>query len=204
MTISLTSEQLQALQGLFNTGVNRANTMLNYLTELPLQAQMSPLEILSLEQVRSRLLEHLATVPIGVMELSYSGDFDGVARLLYPEDTSLQLVDAIGNEERRKLDRQTFRKQTLSEVGNILFNGLMGSLSNITDRSITYMAPSYKEGQIEQLFPANEASNDRVALCGQADWEISQLQASGAILICFEVTPIDRFLTAVDRMLENQ
>jgi chemotaxis protein CheC len=127
-----------------------------------------------------------------------------VARLLYPEDTSLQLVDAIGNEERRKLDRQTFRKQTLSEVGNILFNGLMGSLSNITDRSITYMAPSYKEGQIEQLFPANEASNDRVALCGQADWEISQLQASGAILICFEVTPIDRFLTAVDRMLENQ
>jgi chemotaxis protein CheC len=199
MTADLNSTKLQALQKLFTTGVNRANTMMNYLTELPLQVQMSPIEVLSLEQVRSRLIQHL-TEAVGIMELSYSGEFEGIARLIFPEETVVQLVDAIATEDRLKLDRQTVRNQTLSEVGNIFFNGLMGSLSNVTEQSITYMAPRYKEGAIADLFPPTDASANKVAICGQADWEIDQLHASGFILVCFQVHPIEQFLQSVEQV----
>ncbi len=200
MSPNPTSKQLALVQALFDAGVSRANTMLNYLTELPIQSRMSPVEILSSGQLQVKLLSCVGVGRAGAMELAYSGDFDGVAQLLFPEETATVLVDAIADRQRRQLDLDGIRTQTLSEVGNIFFNGLMGSIANVTDRGITYMAPKFREGTVKQLLAARNRPLEGAAIFGQTQFQIQQLQASGTIIIFFEVSPLEQFLTSVEQV----
>lgn len=173
--------------------------MLNYLTELPIYSRMSAVEILSPQQLQVKLLSCVGVGRTGAMELAYNGDFDGVAQLVFPEETATVFVEAIADRQRRQLDRDTVRTQTLAEVGNILFNGLMGSLANISERGITYMAPKFREGTVKQLLATRQRTDETWAIFGQAQFQIDQLQASGTIIIFFEVSPLSEFLRTVEQ-----
>jgi chemotaxis protein CheC len=198
MSINLTSVQFQALQALFDTGVNRANTLLMYLTDSPIQVKMSPIQVLPVQQLQMTLVARVGRGQAGAMELSYNGEFDGLAQILFTEETATGLVNTIADPRRRQLDRQATRIKTLTEVGNIFFNGLMGSLSNVTDRSITYLAPSYREDRIKQLI-AIDPSAGSTAIFGQIQFTPQLFQGSNPILI-FQVSPLDKFLELVEQV----
>lgn len=197
MSINLTSVQFQALQALFDSGVSRANILLNYLTEFPIQVRMSPIQVLSVQQLQITLMAKVGRGQAGAMELSYNGEFDGLAQILFPEETATVLVNTIADSRRRQIDRQATRIKTLTEVGNIFFNGLMGSLSNVTDRSITYLAPSYREDRLKQLI-AIDTSAGSTAIFGQIQFTPQLFQGSNPILI-FQVSPLDEFLKLVEQ-----
>ncbi len=84
MSANPTSKQKDALQKLFNSGIDRANTMLNYLTEWPIGLQMSALEIFSPQQLHKKLEERVGMVQVSAMELIYRGEFEGNAMLVFP------------------------------------------------------------------------------------------------------------------------
>lgn len=197
MSINLTSVQFQALQALFESGVSRANTLLTYLTDSPMQVQMSQIQVSSVQQLQVNLVAGMGRGKAGAMELSYSGDFEGLAQILFPEETVTGLVNAIADPRRRQLDRQATRVKTLTEVGNIFFNGLMGSLSNVTDRSITYLAPSYREDTLKQLM-AHHTSAPATAIFGQIQFTPRLSQGSNPYLI-FQVSPLEPFLKLVEQ-----
>lgn len=197
MSINLTSVQFQALQALFDSGVSRANILLNYLTEFPVQVRMSPIQVLSVQQLQITLMAKVGRGQAGAIELSYNGEFDGLAQILFPEETATVLVNTIADPRRRQIDRQATRIKTLTEVGNIFFNGLMGSLSNVTDRSITYLAPSYREDRLKQLI-AIDTSAGSTAIFGQIQFTPQLFQGSNPILI-FQVSPLDEFLKLVEQ-----
>jgi chemotaxis protein CheC len=198
MSINPTSVQFQALQALFDTGVSRANTLLNYLTDSPIQVRMSPIQVLSVQQLQVTLVAGVGRGKAGAMELSYNGEFDGLAQILFPEETATALVDTIADPRRRQIDRQATRIKTLTEVGNIFFNGLMGSLSNVTDRSITYLAPSYREDRLKQLISI-DPSPGATAIFGQIQFTPQLFQGPNPIVI-FQVSPLEKFLALVEQV----
>ncbi|HEY9810053.1 MAG TPA: hypothetical protein V6D13_12060 [Halomicronema sp.] len=200
MTIHPTSQQKEALQSLFDTGVDRANTMLNYLTEWPVYVEMAPIEILSPRQLHKKMEEPVGRVRVAAMELIYRGEFEGIALLVFPAKTAETLVETLADEQRRSLDQDTVKMRTLSEVGNIFLNGLMGSLSNIIKGGITYMAPSYKEGTLKDLLYANQVNPSTTVLFGKAEVHIEQLQSKASIILFFMVEPLEILLTEVERL----
>ncbi len=200
MNFDLTPQQFKKLQRLFDLGVNRASTMLNYLTELPVDSTMSPIELISPEQLKQKLRDRLAGDWAVAMELSYQGDFEGVAQLVFPPQTSAVLIDAIAVEERRQLDREAIRSRTLSEVGNIYFNGLMGSLNNVTERGITYMAPSYREGTADRLLSSDKTGPTSVAIYGTTDFQIEPLLVEGDIIIFFTIYKFETLMAKLEKI----
>ncbi|MGB3237552.1 MAG: hypothetical protein WBB29_04590 [Geitlerinemataceae cyanobacterium] len=198
MSINLTSLQIQALQALFDTGIGRANTLLNYLTDSPVQMQMSPIQLLSVQQLQVVLVAGVGRGKAGAIELAYNGEFDGLAQILFPEETATGLVNTIADPKRRQIDRSATRVKTLTEVGNIFFNGLMGSLSNVTDRSITYMAPSYREDMVKQLISIDTSAESTV-IFGKIQFTPQLFQGSNPIVI-FQVSPLDKFLGLVEQV----
>ncbi|MCT7952463.1 hypothetical protein NG798_21960 [Ancylothrix sp. C2] len=200
MTIQPTSEQKEALQTLFDTGVDRANTMLNYLTEWPVYVQMAPIELLTPRQLHKKMEEPVGSVKVAAMELIYRGEFEGIALLVFPAKTAATLVETLADEQRRTLDQDSVKMKTLSEVGNIFLNGLMGSLSNIIKGGITYMAPSYKEGPLKDLIYANEINPNSTVLFGKAEFHIEQLQSKASLILFFMVDPLEILLTEVERI----
>lgn len=201
MSIQPTSEQIKILQKLFNTGVERANTMLNYLTEWPLHLQMSAIEILSSQQLQTRLEQRVGKESVAAMELAVRGEFEAVAQLIFPTDSAATLVEVLADPDRRTLDRETLKVKTLSEVGNIFFNGVMGSLSNVINGGITYMAPSYKENSIQRLLASSESNINAVALLGRIQFKIEQIQVKGDIILFFKIHP---FATLLEDINQNK
>jgi chemotaxis protein CheC len=194
MTIKPTSEQINTLQKLFNTGVERANTMLNYLTEWPLHLQMSAIEILSSQQLQAKLEQRVNTEYVAAMELAVRGEFEAVAQLIFPADSAATLVEVLADPDRRNLDQDTLKMKTLSEVGNIFFNGLMGSLSNVINGGITYMAPTYKENTVKHLLASSDSNIKAVAILGRIQFKIEQIQVKGEIILFLKIYPFENLL----------
>lgn len=170
--MKLRQDQSDALQKLFKTGVNRASDMLSYISEVPVSWELQPIEILTPQQLKLQLQEILGAEQIVAMELVFSGEFQGDAQLVFPRDSAALLVNTIANEERRMLDQDALRKETLIEVGNIFFNGIMGAISTVVERGITYMLPSYREGTVKQLLSSTNSKAYAIALLAQVQFKI--------------------------------
>ncbi|HLO48307.1 MAG TPA: hypothetical protein VK211_07800 [Kamptonema sp.] len=172
-------DEKEALHKMFKIGVDRAVDMLNYITEAPISWQLYPLEILSPQQLQSELDSNLGTEKIVAMELVFSGEFQGSAQLVFPRDSAALLVNVIASEDRRILDQDALRKESLTEIGNIFFNGIMGVISTVVERGITYMIPSYREGTVKQLLSESSSSIYAIALLGQIQFKIEAAQEGG-------------------------
>ncbi len=97
-------------------------------------------------------------------------------------------------------DLDSVRAGTLSEVGNIVLNGIMGSFGNILDQHISYSIPTYVEDTIDNLLALNGATINPIVILARTRFKIEQLQVEGNIILLFEVGSFDALVAAVDRI----
>lgn len=200
------------MQKLFESGVERAATMLNYLTETSISLHLSPLQVLSPEQLQVYLHQRIGEQQVSAVRLVIKGELSAIGTLLFPADAAAKLVHAIANEERKKIDLDAVTKQTLSEVGNIFFNGIMGSISYAIRGGITYMAPRYLEGKIDSLIPKSKSAAHSQILFWHAPIKIEpasgshllsffeNLTGGKELLFFFQIEPFEMFVEAIDKV----
>ncbi|WP_026098340.1 hypothetical protein [Kamptonema formosum] len=199
MSVKPTSKQIGALQKLFNTGVERANAMLNYMTDSPIHLQMSAIEILSPQQLQAKLEQPVGRAHAYGMELFIRGEFEAIAILVFSEKSAATLVDILADEQRRAIDRDSVKMKTLSEVGNVFFNGIMGAFSSVIKKGITYMAPSFRDGRLKELILSGDSDSNYTILSGQTHYEIPEQKVAGNMVLFFKVDPLERLLAEIDR-----
>lgn len=170
-------EDLETITQLFKVGIKRADSMFSYITECPMQLQISSLEILPTQELHHKLQNRLGSEKsVIAMELNFSGEFQGTSQVIFPTETSKVFIGIIADEERKKLDSNSYQKDTMSEVGNIFFNGIMGAISTVIDRGITYMMPTYVEGNVQQLLSSKKSGLYGIALLGTVQVKVDQKQ----------------------------
>ncbi|OCR02486.1 hypothetical protein BCD67_00945 [Oscillatoriales cyanobacterium USR001] len=168
--------QKEALQKMLKIGIDKAVDMLNYITESPVSWELEPMKVLSLPELQAELESSFGQLRIVAMELVFSGEFQGGAQLIFPRESAALLVNVIANEERRMLDQDALRRETIIEVGNIFFNGIMGVISTVIERGITYMIPNYREGTVKELLSEGKSKVYAIALLAQIQFKISENQ----------------------------
>jgi chemotaxis protein CheC len=105
-------------------------------------------------------------------------------------------------DEGSNTDVDGIRAATLEETGNILLNGVVGSVSNLLQGKISFSIPYYSEqgGLPEQYAGAEFAGHSHVILArsrfGVADHEIE-----GEIYLFFEMGGLERLVQALDRFV---
>ena len=100
-------------------------------------------------------------------------------------------------------DLDSLRSGTLSEVGNIVINGVMGSIGNVLHVRLTYGLPTYLEASLEHLFDPESAVSDPMVVVAHAHFTVEDLDIRGTILLVFEVRSFDALLAAVDAVSEE-
>jgi len=88
---------------------------------------------------------------------------------------------------------------TLSEVGNIVLNSVMGGVSNSLKMDLTYSVPNYREDDFSALMQAHARSGATVILYIKARFSIKEFEIVGDIIIFLEVGSFDRLLEAVHK-----
>jgi chemotaxis protein CheC len=192
-----TSEQIDVLKELINIGVGRAAGMLNDMLQSRVLLQVPYVKIFTPATLQAEI-EELGSEKLSTVRLTFKGPFSGIASLVFPPDSAGKLVDVLTGEEAGETDLDSIRIGTLTEVGNIILNGVMGSIGNVLEKHINYSVPTYLENNIEQLLLAENVDVDTTILLAHTRFSIEQLQIEGDIILLFEVGSFDALLEAID------
>ncbi|MEQ8541120.1 MAG: chemotaxis protein CheC [Coleofasciculus sp. D1-CHI-01] len=195
--MNLTPDQIDAIQEIVNIGVGRAASVLNEMLEAPIRLQVPYIKIGSPLDFQSEMETRLGGEQVAAVRQDFSGSFAGLAELVFPTDSASILAAVLTGEELGTPDLDAVRIGTLSEIGNILINSVIGSISNVLNQRLDYAIPSYIEDTVENLINVGDNQQDNTILLAQTQFFIEQLQIRGDIILVFEVGSFDVLLDAI-------
>ncbi|MDB9311995.1 chemotaxis protein CheC [Spirulina sp. CS-785/01] len=192
----LTPAQRDALQELVNIGVGQAAGTLNEMVRSHIHLQVPEVSVLSLHEAQTILQSRLNSDLLSSVRLQFHGNFAGVAQLIFPTDSAAKLVTMLTGEDAKISELDSLKIGTLSEIGNILLNGVMGTMSNVLEQHVEYSMPVYVEQTVTQLLNSSSDYASTVILA-QARFRIEQLHITGDIILIFKVGSLNRFLATL-------
>ncbi|MEH2028730.1 chemotaxis protein CheX [Nostoc sp.] len=195
--MNVTAEELDALQELINIGVGRAASLLNEMVDSHIGLKIPYVKVLSATETYQELATRFHDDSLASVRLGFTGSFSGAAGLIFPTDSASSLVAVLTGEEPGSPDLDAVKIGTLSEIGNIVINGVMGSLSNVLKQHVNYTLPIYLEDTIENLLLSTYESDSKILLA-QARFIIEELEIIGDIILIFHVGTFDALLNAIN------
>jgi chemotaxis protein CheC len=193
---SLDAEQLDAIKEMVNIGVGRAAAILSQMTGERVLLNVPVVELVP----RSDLETHLAMVSaeaLAGVELGFRGPFAGTVALVFPPQSASNLVKTLTGDDADDLDLDSVRIGTLTEVGNIVINGVMGSITNIIHEQVKYSVPSFFEGTMGGLVLADDIGNYSAVLLAQIGFSLESLRVTGDMVILFDMGSLDVLRDAI-------
>ncbi len=98
-------------------------------------------------------------------------------------------------------DLDEMRVGTLTEVGNIVLNGVMGAIGNELKLHVFYSVPIYLENPFEVLLSSGQTQFDTNVVWVQTSFTLETESIVGDIILVFEVGSLDLLLEAVNRAM---
>jgi len=196
------AEQIDGLRELINIGVGRAASILNTMLASHIVLQVPFVKFLNPGDFKNEI-EYLGREHLAAVELGFKGIFSGSSQLIFTAETAHKLVTTlVGDNPVDEDDIDVIKAGTLSEIGNIVLNGVMGSISNMLKIHLDYSVPNYLEGNADALLlrPGIE-SPDRTIILARTRFFVEKLQIDGDIALFFEVIIFNKLLDAVKSLV---
>ncbi len=198
--MKLTAQETDALKELINIGVGKAAGVLSDMIECHISLQVPFIKVLSRGTLKDEM-GSFSSDRLAAVKLGFKGSFTGTAALVFPPDSASKLVSVLVSEEGEPADLDAVRVGTLSEVGNIVINGVMGSISNVLKQHINYSLPTYLEDNIENLLISDDEFSDVTVLMAHTHFSIEKFYIEGDIILIFEAGSFGSLISAIDRNL---
>lgn len=174
-------ETRDGIRELVNIGVGRAVGLIQELTGLHVVRRIPDLDLLTPGEPPEAVLSQ--SRDLSVVRMKYCGDLQGTCELILPHDSARRLVDLLTGEEALDDDRGAVQNETLCEVGNMLINALMGSIANITGRSLRYDLPVYTENSLVSLVSSGEKDPGGPGILARTGFRVASPLIEGDILL---------------------
>lgn len=196
--MNLTLSHIDALQELVNIGVGRAAGVLNDMLNSPIRLHIPEVRLLSPDELKQELKSQFDNSLLATVQLSFSGTFSGTTELVFPSESAAHLVSVLTGEAPGTPDLDVVKIGALLEVGNIVLNGIMGSLSNALIEHLDYSLPAYTESTVNNFPIFADIDESTKILLAHTCFMIEQLHISGDIILMFTVGSLDALLKAID------
>jgi len=196
-------EKMDVLQELINIGIGKAAGMLNEMLDTHVILRVPIIRILTQENLERELGE-ISQNPLSAVQMRFKGSFSGNALLLFPPDSAKNLVSVLTGEDSIEDDMDSIRMGTLTEIGNILINCVMGSIGNVLGKQLNYSVPSYFEDSLLNMLQQNDVDAcDATIILARTHFIIEEHFINGDIILFFEVGSFDALLNCIDLLIEK-
>ncbi len=199
----LTPAQLDALQELMNIGVGRASGSLNQLFDKPVRVSIPSIRLGTAQDFIQDPLR-LNPAAYSSVELPFHGRFSGSASLLFPRDSAASLISLVIGEAQDLDTMDSLREATLTEIGNIVLNGVMGSFANVLQEKITYEVPCYQTTSDPELFQTASSDSENPILFAQTQFTIEVDDITEDIMLMLAIPDLGLLLTTLNKFLDPQ
>lgn len=195
----ISPDHLDALQELLNIGVGRAAGSLNQMLEKPIRLHIPSIQLGKLDEL-SQDIQLNKEDTLSSVQLPFKGPFTGSACLLFPTESAAALVMALTGETEDSDTMDSLREATLTEIGNIVLNGVMGSLANILQHQITYSVPFYQETSLRGLLKPAPSDLSEMVLWAQTHFTIEEYDLTGDIMLMFGIPDLGLLINAIGQL----
>lgn len=195
--LSISHEQLEAIKELCNIGVGRGASVLNTMLSCHITLSVPHVKIVSQNDFKEELKLFAKESSISAVSLDFNGKISGSAQLIFPTETASSLV-AVLVDEGDDLDMDALRAGTFCEVGNIVLNGVMGSISNMLNLSFDYSVPEYIETKPENFINKPSVTQESHVLLARTRFIIDELDIEGDIALFMQIRAIHTLIETIE------
>lgn len=196
----LSNQQLDVLTELINIGVGKSSSSLNTLIDQHISLYVPSVELMHYRDFL-KYLDNFKNENYASVTLPFKGDLIGNIKFLLSSSSAANLADSFMGEDFDDEDLDSIRSGVLNEVGNIVTNAVMGSVSNMLDVEISYIVPYFEEGTMSRVIQKGLDIEDGVILFAKADFTIDKIEVSGSFAIFFEMNTFRSLIEKIDQMM---
>ena len=196
----LLPSQVDSLKEMVNIGVGHAAGVLNAMLNSRVKLHVPVVEMMSHEELQTKI-QSMGNGNLSSVRLGFKGPFSGNASLVFPADGAIKLVSILTGSEPGSRDLDAMRVGTLTEVGNIVLNGVMGAIGNELKLHVFYSVPIYVDNPFEVILSISQAEVDAYVVWVQTSFTLETESIAGDIILVFDVGSLDLLLEAVNRAM---
>ena len=134
----------------------------------------------------------------------YDSDyFTSDVYLMFAREESFELVKLFLGSDTDIHDVPLLEQEAMTEIGNIILNACVGSLSNLLKMTIRGSLPEFKQGYARNIFSteAAKSSDDDMLMIVYIDFGVEHKSIHGYIVLVLELNSFDIFKTQILKAL---
>jgi len=192
-------ESLDAITETINIGVGKSASLLNQMTGSHIRLRVPKLSVVRFKELEGTNWNFSGDEVMSTVMLEFQGNFSGVTAILFPPESAASLVMLLSGENEPGPEMDAIRMETLKEVGNIIINSVMGSISNILSQHLSFSIPVYYEGKLSEVTAARRnMEDDDWVIVAHTHFQIESSNIEGKILILLEVGSLEHLIGSIE------
>lgn len=197
--ISLNTQQENALSEIFNIGMGRAANSLSRLAGDEIEIAVPRITVVK-RQEAAKILTASAGERVCSVIQGVEGDFKADAILIFPESNGLDIVRLmIGDWTLENLSET--EQAALSEIGNIILNACIGTLTNLLGGAYAVSPPSARVGTSSSVLEIEKDAYDETVILIFIEFVLARRQIHGHVAILQDAESMPCFARKVENFI---
>ncbi len=200
---SLNDLQRDTLGEVFNIAMGRAaRAMSNIVNE---EVLLSVPQIRMVSRHEAPNLLGGADQPVHSIMQQLDGDFQADAILIFPEERSMDLVRLMLGETVKLDIVSEVEKEALTEIGNIILNACIGTVTNLLEGHFSISLPVLQSGRCADILEhrGSAHSENEVVLLLQIDFSVEKHSINGHLAFVQTIWSFQTLLSRIDRYIDK-
>lgn len=194
---------LDALTEIFNVGAGRAASSLSEIVGDEVRLSVPSIEVIKADDIDAKLLEQ-SSAKFGAVSQRFSGPFDADAVLLFTEENTLEIVRDMMGSQIGLEELAEFEQEAMCELGNIILNACLSSMSDMLGITMDSSLPSYKiESLHDIVHRITDSGDESYVLLLHIDLAIEKQHTEGHLIFLLSSASLNNLVTQIQRFLDG-
>ena len=201
MTLPLSELQQDALIEIFNIGMGKAASCMSHIGGEEIALSFPRFDILCGTDQADTIKAAIRSPSICAVSQDYTGSFDIRAFLIFPEGKTQEVVrrmigKSVGTDELSGMEQEA-----LIEIGNIILNSCISSLSEALQNDFHCSLPAYHMGSADEILFAGDGCDDDLLIRFYMDFPTPSAHIDGYLVFLLNLPSFDALIKQVDQLL---
>lgn len=198
----INEKHIEILREIINIGVGRAANLLNTIVNKHITLNVPFMRIAKIENLVDDL-DSPGSTNYSLVNMNFSGHISGKANLLFTSVDATLLVNTFMEQQDLGSDIESMKSGVLSEIGNIVMNSLIGTISNYVKQNMEYSVPAYKEGELKDLMMINYTDYEDSVIVVHTKFKIEELNVMGDFILLLELGSMKNLIDKITSLEDN-
>jgi len=192
---TISEQQRTLVQDMLVHGATQAELVLEAMVAQPMQVVVDAVQVLDVPNLQQQVAKNY-DVNLSWVGMQFTGVVSGSVAMLFPSESTTVLINTLTQSAMSSYEMDVFRVGTMTEVGNILMNGVMSKLCDTKQGEVSFDLPEYVALSATDFPVVGQASN--VVMTANVHFCVSGLHVSSLFILQVEQESLASFFSALE------